>query len=290
MKPINKKDKNMLRIVMDTAGDLAEGWQENYQIDLIPINIIHGGKSYLQGIDLGYDDFYKLVESSSLLPSTSQPTPYQFVEFYRKIAKPGDTILSVHVTEKLSGTMASAIQAAKELEKEYHIIPYDSASGTISMGMMVKEAREMDRTGKSLEQIIQRLDFIRVNTKLVFTLDTLKFASMSGRVKHLQASLANLLKVKPIIELKDGLVVMGEKVRSRAKSIDTLLDKIKEQFGTRRINAAVVHANDKKAGVEMLKRVISQNNCAEAVLGELSISLAANFGPGTLGIVAYPVE
>ncbi len=284
------KGKNMLRIVMDTAGDLAEGWQEDYQIDLIPINIIHEGKSYLQGIDLGYDDFYRLVENSSSLPSTSQPTPYQFVQFYRKIAKPGDTILSVHVTEKLSGTMTSAIQAAKELEKEFHVIPYDSASGTISMGMMVKEAREMDRAGKSLDQIIQRLDFIRMNTRLVFTLDTLKFASMSGRIKHLQASLANLLKVKPIIELKDGLIVMGEKVRSRSKSIEALLDKVKEQFGSRRINAAVVHANDESAGVEMLKRVIAQNNCAEAVLGELSISLAANFGPGTLGIVAYPVE
>lgn len=280
----------MLRIVMDTAGDLAEGWQKDYEIDLIPINIIHEGKSYLQGIDLGYDDFYKLVGNSSTLPSTSQPTPYQFVEFYRKIAKPGDTILSVHVTEKLSGTMASAIQAAKELEKDYHIIPYDSASGTISMGMMVKEAREMERCGKTLEDIIKRLDFIRMNTRLVFTLETLKFASMSGRVKHLQASLANLLNIKPIIELKDGLVVMGEKVRSRAKSIDTLIEKIKDQFGTRRIKAAVVHANDKEAGMDMLKRVIAQNNCEEAVLGELSISLAANFGPGTLGIVAYPVE
>jgi DegV family protein with EDD domain len=280
----------MLRIVMDTAGDLAEGWQEDYLIDLIPINIIHEGKTYLQGIDMGYEDFYKLVEDSSTLPSTSQPTPYQFVEFYRKIAKPGDTILSVHVTNKLSGTMASAIQATEELKGELNIIPFDSASGTISMGMMVKEAREMDRAGKSLDEIIKRLEFVRSNTKLIFTLDTLKFASMSGRVKHLQASLATLLKVKPIVELKDGLVVMGEKVRSRAKSIDTLLEKIKQQFGNQRINAGVIHAHDKKAGLEVLHRLISQNNCAEAVLAELSISLAANFGPGTLGIVAYPVE
>ena len=280
----------MLRIVMDTAGDLAEGWQEEYQIDLIPINIIHEGKTYLQGIDMGYEDFYELVEGSSTLPSTSQPTPYQFVEFYRKIAKPGDTILSIHVTEKLSGTMASANQATEELKNEFHILPFDSASGTISMGMMAKEAREMDRAGKSLVEIIKRLEFIRSNTMLVFTLDTLKFASMSGRVKHLQASLASLLKVKPIIELKDGIVVMGEKVRSRAKSIDTLLEKIKQKFGNQCIKAAVIHAHDKETGLEVLHRVISQNNCAEAVLAELSISLAANFGPGTLGIIAYPVE
>jgi DegV family protein with EDD domain len=275
---------------MDTAGDLSEGWQEEFQIDLIPINIIHEGKTYLQGINLGYEEFYRLVESSSTLPTTSQPTPYQFVEFYRKIAKPGDTILSIHITEKLSGTMSSARKAAEELKNEFNIIPFDSASGTISMGMMAKEAREMDRDGKSLDEIIRRLEFIRMNTKLVFTLDTLKFASLSGRVKYLQASLASLLKVKPIIELKDGIIVMGEKVRSRAKSIDKLLEKMKQKFGQQRIKAAVIHARDREAGLEVLHRLISQNNCAEAVLSELTISLAAHFGPGTLGIVAYPVE
>lgn len=278
----------MLRIVIDTAGDLAEGWQTDYQIDLIPINIIHEGKTYLQGIDLGYEGFYKLVESSSTLPSTSQPTPYQFVEFYRKIAQPGDTILSIHVTEKLSGTMASAVQAAEELKNEFNIIPFDSASGTISMGMMAKEAREMDRTGKSIREILDRLDFICAHSKLVFTLDTLKFASMSGRVKHLQAALASLLRVKPIIELKDGILTMGEKVRSREKSIDLLLKKILDKFGDQPIKAAVIHARDKQAGLELLTRLIHQNNCVEAVFGELSISLAVHFGPGTLGIVAYP--
>ena len=98
----------MLKIVIDTTGDLPEGWQEMYNIDLIPINIIHGEKTYLQGIDINYEDFYKLVEEEGAIPSTSQPTPYQFIEFYRKNADKDDQILSIHVTEKLSGTMASA--------------------------------------------------------------------------------------------------------------------------------------------------------------------------------------
>jgi DegV family protein with EDD domain len=280
----------MLRIVMDTAGDLPEGWQMDYQIDLIPINIIHQGKTYLQGIDLGFEDFYQLVETSDALPSTSQPTPYQFAEFYRKIAEPGDTILSIHITEKLSGTMASAITTADELKDEFNIIPFDSASGTLSMGMMAKEAREMDRAGKSLDEILERLNFIRENMELVFTVDDLKFAQMSGRIKHLQAALASLLNVKPIIELKDGIIEMGEKVRSRAKSIDKVLDKMKKKFGDQRVVMGVVHARDKEAGQELLRRVIDQFNCTEVVFADISISLAAHFGPGTLGIVGYPVE
>lgn len=275
---------------MDTAGDLPSGWQEKYQIDLIPINIIHEGKNYLQGIDISYNDFYQIVETSNSIPSTSQPTPYQFIEFYRRIAKPEDTVLSIHVTEKLSGTMDSCVKAADELKGELNIIPFDSASGTICMGMMAREAREMGQQEKNIDDIIKRLDFIRQKMELIFTLDTLKFASMSGRVKHLQAALASMLRVKPIIELKNGLLEMGEKVRSRTKSIELVLDKMKKKFGDTRINAGIVHTHDPQSGVDLLKEVVSRFNCAEAVLGEVSISLATHFGPGTLGIAAYPVQ
>ena len=280
----------MLKIVMDTAGDLASGWQEEYQIDLIPINIIYNGKNYLQGIDISYDDFYHIVEESNSIPSTSQPTPYQFVEFYRKIAKPDDIVLSVHVTEKLSGTMSSARRAAAELKDELNIIPFDSASGTICMGMMVKKAREMDAEGKTIQEIIAKLENMREKMELIFTVDTLKFASMSGRVKYLQAALASMLKVKPIIELKHGILEMGEKVRSRTKSIELLLEKLKRKFGDTKIMAGVVHAHDSESGFDLLNRVISHFNCTEAVLAEISISLATHFGPGTVGVAAYPVE
>jgi len=279
----------MLKIVMDTAGDLPEGWQETYNIDMIPINIIHGGKTYLQGIDISYEDFYQLVEKEGAIPSTSQPSPHQFIEFYRQIAKKGDQVLSIHITEKLSGTMDSCNQAAKELKNELNITPFDSASGTVMMGMMAKEARIMNRNGKSLQEIIKRLEKIREQHRLVFTIDTMKFARMSGRIKHLQAALASLLNVKPIIELKKGVLEMGEKVRSRTRSIDLLLDKMEKTFGDQHIVVGVVYARNKQSGIDLLQRVIERFNCSEAVLAELSISLAAHFGPGTLGLGAYPV-
>ena len=280
----------MLKIVMDTAGDLAPGWEEEYQIDLIPINIIHEEKSYLQGIDLKYEDFYTLVDSSGTIPSTSQPTPYQFVGFYRKIAKKGETVLSIHVTEKLSGTMTSANKAAKELKGEINVVPFDSASGTISMGMMCKEARQMDRGGASLEEILKRMDFIRRNMQLTATLQTLKYARLSGRIKYLQAALASLLQVKPIMELKDGLIEMTEKARSRAKAIELVLSIMEKKLRGKKINVGVVHAHDAQSGQELLQKVIQRFDCAEASLSELSISLAAHFGPGAVVLAAYPVK
>jgi DegV family protein with EDD domain len=280
----------MLRIAMDTAGDLAPGWEQEYQIDQIPINIIHGEKSYLQGVDLKYEDFYRLVDHSGIIPSTSQPTPYQFVEFYRRIARKGDTVLSIHVTEKLSGTVASAREAARELKGEFNIVPIDSASGTISMGMMCKEARLMDRAGAKLEEILQRLEFIRSHMQLAATLDTLKYARMSGRVKYLQATLASVLQVKPIMELKDGLIEITEKVRSRAKSLERVLEIMEAKLHGKRINAAVVHARDAHSGQALLQQVVQRFDCAEASLSELSISLAAHFGPGAVLMTAYPLK
>lgn len=279
----------MLRIVMDTAGDLCAGWQQKHNIDLIPINIIHNGVSYQQGIDIDYDDFYELVEKEGVIPSTSQPTPYQFMEFYRKIANPGDDILSIHVTDKLSGTMASARQAAKELKSEFNIIPFDSASGTICMGMLCKEARSMDESGKPLDEILNRLVVIRKNMQLVFTLETMKFARLSGRVKSIQATLASILDIKPIIELQGGIIEIKDKVRSRKASLVKMIKRMKDKVGDQPLQIAVVHAHDPFTGEEILEEVKRTFNCVEISLAEISISLAVHFGPGTIGLAAYPV-
>lgn len=278
----------MLRIVMDTAGDICPGWDKEYGIDLIPINIIHNGVSYQQGIDIQYDDFYRMVEEDGAIPSTSQPTPYQFIEFYKKIAEPGDDILSIHVTDKLSGTMSSARQAAEELKGEYNIIPFDSASGTICMGMMCKEARQMDTEGKALADIVKRLEEIRKNMQLVFTLDTMKFAQLSGRVKSIQATLASLLDIKPIIELQDGIIEIKEKVRSRKASLMKMIKRMHNKLGDQPLRVAVAHAHDLHTGEKVMQMVKENFNCDEIVFAEISISLAAHFGPGTIGFAAYP--
>jgi DegV family protein with EDD domain len=289
LQSMHRKDCDMLRIVMDTAGDLVEGWAEKYDVDLIPINIIYKDKTYLQGVDMQYEDFYRLVDEEDAIPSTSQPTPYQFLDFYRRIADVGDDILSIHVTEKLSGTMDSAKQAAEELKGDYNVIPFDSASGTLSMGMMCQEARQMDREGKPLSCIIDRLAKIRSEMELVFTVDSLKYASMSGRVKHLHATLASMLNVKPIIELKDGIIEIGRKVRSRSKSIDVLVETMKRKVGEMRVRMGVVHARAPDEGSSLAEKVKAQFNVSEVLIAELTISLAVHFGPGTLGILAYPV-
>ena len=280
----------MLRIVTDSTADVPAGWEKEYDIDVIPINIQFGEKTYLQNVDLDSEGFYKLVDESKKIPKTSQPSPHQFMEFYKKIAQKGDTILSVHVTSKLSGTYASAVAAAEELKDMFRVMPFDSAGGSLGLGLMCREVRKMDRAGKSVEQIVKYLEGVRDRVRIIVTLDTLEYARMSGRVGTLSAALASLLNVKPIAVLKNGLVDMVEKVRTRKAALDRIIEMAVEEFGNQPIYLGIVHARDIGSGNALMAEAKKHFNSKETVLIDLSISLAANFGPGTVGLVLYPVE
>jgi DegV family protein with EDD domain len=200
-----------------------------------------------------------------------------------------DTILSLHVTSKLSGTFNSAVLAAQEIKNMFNIIPFDSGSGSAAIGFMCKEIRQLERAGATLQAILTRLDIIRQNVNIVLTLNSLEYARRSGRVKALQAALAALVNIKPIIILKDGALDMGDKVRTRQRAIERVLEIIHERVDEHLVNIAVVHAQSIEAARELFRKVQDTFNVNESILTELSIGVAANLGPGTIGIVAYAV-
>jgi DegV family protein with EDD domain len=278
----------MLRIVTDGAADMPAGWEKEYDIQVIPINILFGEKNYLQGVDLKNEDFYRLVDESGKIPKTSQPSPFQFKQFYESVAKAGDTILSIHVTSKLSGTFESARTAARDLDNRFNIVPFDSGAGSAALGMMCREARLMERAGAATQQIIERLYRVRREVQIVLTVDKLDYARMSGRVGTLQAALASALNVKPIIVLKEGLLDVAERVRTRSKALDRVLELLHARFGEERVNVAAVHARDPQAAQGLFEKARKILNIKELILTELSIAVAANLGPGTVGLIVYP--
>jgi len=280
----------MLRIVTDGAGDIPAGWEKEYDIQVIPINIQFGEKTYLQNVDMDSEGFYKMVDESKKIPKTSQPSPHQFMEFYKKIAQKGDIILSVHVTSKLSGTYASAVAAAQDLKDMFTVFPVDSAGGSLGLGFICREARRMDRAGKSVDQIIKYIEDIKERIRIILTLDTLEYARMSGRVGMFSAALASILNVKPIAVLRNGIVDMVDKVRTRKVALERVIAMAAEEFNDQPIYLGVVHARDIASGKNLMAEASKRFNCKETVLTDLSISLAANFGPGTVGLVIYPVD
>jgi DegV family protein with EDD domain len=211
------------------------------------------------------------------------------VEFYKRIAKATDTVLSLHVTGKLSGTFNSAVLAAQELKDKLNIIPYDSGSGSAALGFMCKEVRQLDRAGATIQAILARLNSIRQNVNVVLTLDTLEYARRSGRVKALPAALAALIKIKPIIILKDGALDMKEKVRTRQRAINRVLEIIHQRVDNRLVNVAVVHSQSLGTARQLMEKVKETLRVNEAIISDLSIGVAANLGPGTIGIIAYAI-
>jgi DegV family protein with EDD domain len=282
----------MLRIVTDGAADLPAEWYQQYDIQRIPINVHFGEqKTFIQDVELDQDGFYKLVDGKSLPhPKTSQPSPHQFVEFYKKVAQPGDTILSIHITSKLSGTYASSVTAAEELKGTFNVVPVDTLCGTMGTAFMCRSARQMERAGKSVEEIVKFIEGVRSQTHVVLTLDTLEYARRSGRVGALRSALASALNLKPIALLKDGLVEMVDRVRTRKAAIERVLTIARESVGDKPVHVGVVHARDLATGQSLLNEAKKVLNVKESFLTDLSISLVINFGPGTVGIVLYPAE
>lgn len=280
----------MLRIVTDGAADVPTGWEKEFDIKIIPINIHFGEKTFIQYVDMDFDSFYKEVGTNKNHPKTSQPSPHQFSEFYKNNFQKGETILSIHVTSKLSGTYASCVAAAEELKGAYNVIPFDSLGGSMAIAFMCRTARNMERAGKSVNEIIMALESLRGQTHVILTLDTLEFAKRSGRVGTLSAALASVLNVKPIARLQDGLVHMVEKVRTRNAALSRVIEMGKETFGNRAVSLGVVHARDLESGQALLEDAKKNFNVKDAQLTDLSISLAINFGPGTVGLVLYPAE
>jgi DegV family protein with EDD domain len=279
----------MLKIVADSSMDMPAGWDKKYGIDILPINIQFGNQTFRQGIDITAGKFYQMINENKIIPHTSLPSPSQIVEFYKRIAQKGESILSIHVGSKMSGTYDVVRSASQELAGELNVYPFDSGNGSAGLAYMCKEARLLSKAGVNLRAIISRLEEIREQITVVFAIDNLEFARMNGRVSALQERVVSLLRIKPIIILKDGLLEIAERVRTRKKSIERIVDLVYNRIGTQKVNVAIVHAQNPDSAGVLLNLVKEKLKIEESIVTDLSISVAANLGPGTVGIIAYPV-
>jgi DegV family protein with EDD domain len=282
----------MIKVVMDSGGDLPAKLLEMLDISVVPINIHFRDGVYKDRIDIGSEEFYRRVEEEKVIPKTAQPSPYQFAEAYREIArKSGATdIISVNITSQLSGTHASSLLAAQEVADEVRVHPFDSRSGSGGQGLMVLEAARMAADKVSLDRIMERLETMRENMTIFLVLDNLRFAQMSGRVGAVAAMLTSLLKIKPVLHVQDGMLEMAERVRTSRRALDSMVALVKERIGDELANVVVIHAEAPDVAQALVERVQSEFRVGELFVEKLSLALAVHLGPGTVGLVACPIE
>ena len=278
----------MLKVLIDGSGDMPEGWEEKYQFQIVPIPIQIGDKTYYQGVDINPSLFYELVQDEKNRPITAAPSPDMIKTLIENLYDAGDTVLSINVSGKMSATVQMVQKAAEELKNKIEVITFDSNAGSAVLALMARDARLRDIAGETIEQILEKLRLLRDQLIIVLTLDNLEFAYRSGRVGKLQAALTSILDIKPIVTLKEGLLSMSDLVRTRRKSLEKIVAKVYQRFGNEAIKVAIVHSQDRPTA-ELLQKMISDTlNVTETIFTELSISVAANLGPKTVGIVAYP--
>jgi DegV family protein with EDD domain len=281
----------MIRIVTDSTCDLPDGRLAQIDVQVVPIHLFFGTEEHQEGVTLSYDEFFRKVDALGIVPKTSQPSPGDFVDVYRRLADEGaSTILSLHVTGKLSGTVRSAEMAAEMVKNQVEVRVFDSLSGSAAMGFMVEEALDLLAQGADADQVLARWTATRGHLGIYFYLDTLKYARMSGRVGALQSSLASMLQIKPLIALNDGLLAVAERVRSRKAALSRLVELAAERAAGRPVNLAVVHAEDLAGGQALLAQAQLAMECRRTFICRLATSLVTNLGIGTLGIVVYPVD
>lgn len=280
----------MIKIVTDSTCDMPAHLFQRYGITVVPINIQFGAETYEEGITIDRPTFYRKIEEMGIIPTTSQPSAGQFVEAYRRVASEGATsILSIHITSKRSGTYQSA-ELASTMLPELDIHCFDTLSLSAGLGLSVMEAARAIEAGKSMDEILQRLAYIRDDLRVFLTPATLKYLQMSGRIGKLSGALASLLSVKPVIVVENGLLDVTERIRTRKKALERTLELTEEAHGTEDpINLAIVHAEAPDEAHDLMERARARFNCAESFVEDLAASLTVHGGPGIIGVISYRV-
>ncbi len=279
----------MIKVIADSTCNLSQETLDEYDVRIAPIPIQFGDETFEEGVDIDRDLFYKKIEETGIIPTSSQPSPAWFGRYYKELHQQGHSILVITVTGKHSGTFNSATMA-KSLVPEADVHVFDSKSISLGTGWMVLEAVRAIKAGFAQSDVVSQIEAIRERAKLFMTPATLKYLQMSGRVGTLQGALASLLSIKPIIHLKDGLLEVMENVRTRGKALDRLIDRLEETVGrTTPINLAVMHARAREDGLAVLERAKNVFNVQETLFADLVASLSAHGGPGIIGLFAYTI-
>jgi len=228
-----------VKVVTDSTADLPPSVVAKYGITVVPLNVHFGEQTFKDGVDLKSQDFFEKLVAAPRLPTTSQPSVGEFLDTYRALTASGDQIVSIHISEKLSGTMNSARQAQAALGKEGRVEVIDSLQCCISLGLVAIEAAEAVQQGGSLDEVVAHTRDAAAKAKLLAMLDTLEYLAKGGRIGKAQSFLGGLLQVKPLIGVKEEVYGI-ERVRTRQKALERLVEVIKAEAPLKRL--AVLHA------------------------------------------------
>jgi DegV family protein with EDD domain len=259
---------------------------KDLKVKIVPLKVNLGETAYRDGVDISANDFYKVLEESSVLPITSQPSVGEFAEVYREIAKKDPDILSIHISSGLSGTVDSA-RAAADLVPEANVTVVDTKTLSGAAGWQVAAAFKAIKAGWSLEKILAKLEEISAAAHSFYTLKELKYLIHGGRISHIKGLVASVLQIKPIIGVDKiaGKYFQVGQARSFKNAMNALVDTIGKTLpNIDELMVQIAHAANPDDAQLLKEKISSAFKCSWMHSGQMSFVLGAHTGPSMIGM------
>lgn len=270
-----------VRVVTDSTADIPHDLVEELDIAVVPLTVQFGDKSFQDGVDITPDQFLQWLIESPQLPTTSQPSPGAFLDVYRGLFEAEHQVVSIHISDNLSGTLNSARQARGQLgDVPLEII--DSRQTAISLGLVVIAAARAAKNGASYEETQAVAKRALGQVQLFALLDTLEYLRKGGRIGKVRGFIGTLMHVRPIITVTDGIVQSVISVRSRDQGIRYMLTLAEERSPL--IQAAVVHSGTPDVAEELAEQIRPLVSDGNVIIGRIGPVVGTYVGPGTVGV------
>ena len=279
----------MIKIVIDSTCEGPAELMRLPELTVVPLSVVFGREAFKDQVEITREQFWARLPKADPLPTTSQATPADFVEPFKRLTEAGDEIVALMLSSKLSGTHDAAVQAKAALPGR-PIDVVDTYSISIGTGLMAQKATEMAAAGATRAQILAQMLQMRAEIRIAFAVDTLEYLQRGGRIGKAQALVGSLLNFKPLLTVQDGEVVPVGRARSRRKALDKMLEMLAHDVQARgsAVKLAVTHTGvpDEAAQVaQALSAECRTPNVFTCILGPV---VGVHVGPGTIGAAVYP--
>ncbi len=275
-----------IKIVTDSTSELSKTEIEELNIHVIPLSLSINGETYLDRVDITPQAFMEKMKQSSELPKSSQPAVGEFLKLYDELGSDGSEVLSIHMTGKMSGTIESARSAAKMSKSIVTVV--DSKFISKALAFQVRAAAKMVQSGQAMNEIIEKMDQIRANTKLFVVVDTLDNLVKGGRIGKGKALIGSLLNIKPIALIEQGEYSPVARVRSQSQALKYLLKEFVEDIKGKTIQGvAVSHADGHELAMKLKAKVEELTGYDKVEIADTTPVISTHTGPGAIGFTYY---
>ena len=281
-----------IALITDSTNDIPSELREKYKIYVVPLTIVWDGKEYLDGVDLSAESFYERLAVDTKMPTTSQPTPGDFLQMFEKARDDGaDEIVVIVISSAMSGTIGSVRTAAEGFSLPVHIV--DSRSNSMSLGWQVlAAAREREKSGDA-QRMVEAAEKVRSNLHYHIILETMDYLFQGGRIAGAARLISGVLKIKPQIRVnhESGTVEPGDISRTRSQAIEKLYSSFFKKVNlTHPLHIAVLHNAALAEAESLATRIREEFHPAEMIISIVSPVLGVHTGPKALAICGYSEE